>query len=116
MNREERVQYAYKCVQEEAKIEAIKAGNKGIAKLIGKNIRNLAKKDFDINEFEVANFALYKANEHIKVKQYISENPKAFKKLLLLALAGQKVALIGDTGIGKGNTLDVLLKELDIKV
>lgn len=109
----EKVRFAYKKVIEEFKAEALAIGDDTKVEMSNKFLNDLAKNEFDVNEFEIINHALFKVEKEddVLVDKYINENPKAFKKAFSLAVAGKLVAIIGDTGVGKGYTLHKLLKK-----
>ena len=107
MKNNENVRLALGYVVREFRAEAMAIGAEAKVQLANKFLKDLAKNDFDMVEFEKMNHSLFKVNKEddILVNRYINESPRAFKKGFMLAVDGKLVAIIGDTGIGKGNSL-----------
>ena len=113
MKNNENVRLALGYVVREFRAEAMAIGAEAKVQLANKFLKDLAKNDFDMVEFEKMNHSLFKVNKEddILVNRYINESPRAFKKGFMLAGDGKLVAIIGDTGIGKGYSLHKLLKK-----
>ena len=112
----DKVKSAYKYVIEGFKVEASKIKDKDKVNLANKFLRDLAKDDFNIDEFEVINHSLYKPTDSILVDRFISENPMPFYKAFILAESGKVTCVVGHTGIGKFYTLKEYLKENKMKI
>ena len=109
----EKVRLALGHVVREFRAEAMAIGAEDKVQLASKFLKDLAKNDFDMAEFEQINHSLLKVNKEddVSVNKFISESSKAFNKGFMVAVDGKIVAIIGDTGIGKGYSLHKLLKK-----
>ena len=91
-------------------------GLKDKAKLANDLLKELKGQGENFNEakLEVLNYALYKVDKTIKVKQYISENKAEFEQAYMDANKGKNVLVVAPTGSGKGYSSDKAIKQNDL--